>query len=107
MPLNCKKEVHPPLRARSFCVYSQCVVHIVVGPCVKGHFIHAGSSSGPGVLLLLLLLQKKNKNYMCPIFFLKLKKRKEKTVPRMMNMLLVVHTVNYMGAKKRVNETHV
>jgi hypothetical protein len=25
-------------------VYSQCAVHIVVGPCTKGHFIHAGSS---------------------------------------------------------------
>jgi hypothetical protein len=40
-------------------------VHIVKGPCTKGHFIHAGASSGPGVvvvvvvvvvLLLLLLL---------------------------------------------------
>jgi hypothetical protein len=29
-------------------------VHIVVGPCVKGHFIHTGASSRPGVLLLLL-----------------------------------------------------
>jgi hypothetical protein len=35
-------------------VYSQCDVHIVVGPCTKGHFIHAGSL-GPGVLLLLLI----------------------------------------------------
>jgi hypothetical protein len=36
----------------------QCVVHIVVGPCAKGHFIHVGSPSGPGVLVLLLLLHK-------------------------------------------------
>jgi hypothetical protein len=35
--------VHPPKRASSSCVYSQCVVHIVVGPCVKGQIIHAGS----------------------------------------------------------------
>jgi hypothetical protein len=23
--------------------FSQCAVHIVVGPCAKGHFIHVGS----------------------------------------------------------------
>jgi hypothetical protein len=40
-------------RANSSCVYFQCVVHIVMGPCAKGHFIHTGASSGPGVLLLL------------------------------------------------------
>jgi hypothetical protein len=34
--------VHPLKRASSSCVYSQCVVHIVVGPCAKGHFIHVG-----------------------------------------------------------------
>jgi hypothetical protein len=38
----------------SSCVYSQCAMHIVVGPCAKGHFIHAGASSGPEVLLLIL-----------------------------------------------------
>jgi hypothetical protein len=31
-----------------FCI----VVHIVVGPCAKGHFIHAGPFPGSGVLLL-------------------------------------------------------
>ena len=35
------------------CVY---VVHIAMGPCAKGHFIHARPTFGPGVLLLLLLL---------------------------------------------------
>jgi hypothetical protein len=35
--------IHPPPRVSSSCVYSQCAVHIVVGPCVKGHFIHAGT----------------------------------------------------------------
>jgi hypothetical protein len=35
--------VHPPKRASSSCVYSQCAVYIVVGPCAKGHFIHAES----------------------------------------------------------------
>ena len=34
--------VHPPKKASSYCIYSQCAVHIVVGPCAKGHFIHAG-----------------------------------------------------------------
>jgi hypothetical protein len=34
--------VHPPKRASSSCVYSQCAVHIAVGPCAKGHFIHTG-----------------------------------------------------------------
>jgi hypothetical protein len=36
-------KVHPLKRASSSCVYSQCAVHIVVGPCTKGHFIHAMS----------------------------------------------------------------
>jgi hypothetical protein len=36
-------------------IYSQCAMHIVVGPCAKGHFIHAGFFV-PRVLLLLLLL---------------------------------------------------
>jgi hypothetical protein len=35
--------VHPLKRASSSCVYSQCAVHIVVGPCAKGHFIHGKS----------------------------------------------------------------
>jgi hypothetical protein len=35
--------VHSLKRASSSCVYSQCAVHIVVGPCAKGHFIHAES----------------------------------------------------------------
>jgi hypothetical protein len=48
--------VHPPPRASSSCVYSQCAVLIAVGPCVKGHFIHAGPTFGPGVLLLLLTI---------------------------------------------------
>jgi hypothetical protein len=46
-------EILPYLRLEPV-VYSQCAVHIVVGPCAKGHFIHAGPFSGPGVLLLLL-----------------------------------------------------
>jgi hypothetical protein len=48
--------VHPLPSASSSCVYSQCAVHIVVGSCMKGHFIHAGAFSGPGVLLLLVLV---------------------------------------------------
>jgi hypothetical protein len=36
--------VHPPSRANSSCVYSQCAVYAVVGPCANGHFIHAGTS---------------------------------------------------------------
>jgi hypothetical protein len=32
-------------------VYSQCAVHIVVGPCTKGHFIHARSSLDPEFFL--------------------------------------------------------
>jgi hypothetical protein len=52
--------VHPPPRvsssyAYSQCAYSQCAVHTAMGPCTKGHFIHAGTY-GPGVPLLLLLL---------------------------------------------------
>jgi hypothetical protein len=35
--------VHPLKRASSSYVYSQCAVHIVVGPCAKGHFIRARS----------------------------------------------------------------
>jgi hypothetical protein len=42
-------------RVSSSCVYSQCAVHTAMGPCAKGHFIHAGTN-GPGVPLLLLLL---------------------------------------------------
>ena len=34
--------------------YSQCAVHIVVGPCAKRHFIHAGSSNPEFFYLLLL-----------------------------------------------------
>jgi hypothetical protein len=49
----------------SSCVYSQCVVHTEVGPCAKGHFIHAGASSRPGVLLLLLV---HNWPTSCPFF---------------------------------------
>jgi hypothetical protein len=29
------------------------IMHIVVGPCMKGHFIHAGSPLDPELLLLL------------------------------------------------------
>ena len=51
-------EVHSrehPKKAKLWClnVIISYLVHIVVGPCAKGHFIHAGSSSEPGVLLLL------------------------------------------------------
>jgi hypothetical protein len=50
--------VHPPLRANSSCVYSQCAVHAVVGPCANGHFIHAGTpwtrSSSSSFLFFLL-----------------------------------------------------
>jgi hypothetical protein len=35
------------------CVYA---VHIAVGPCVKGHFIHTGPTFGPIVVVVLLLL---------------------------------------------------
>jgi hypothetical protein len=35
--------VRPLKKVSSSCVYSQCAVHIVVGPYAKGHFIHAGS----------------------------------------------------------------
>jgi hypothetical protein len=35
--------VHPLKRASSSRLYSQCAVYIVVVPCAKGHFIHAGS----------------------------------------------------------------
>jgi hypothetical protein len=34
-------------RASSSFVYSQYVVHIVVGPCAKGHFIHVGPTLDP------------------------------------------------------------
>jgi hypothetical protein len=47
--------VHIMFIKHSSCVYSQYVVHTMVGPCAKGHFIHARASSRPGVLLLLLL----------------------------------------------------
>jgi hypothetical protein len=40
---KCNYRVHPPSRASSPCVYSQCAVHAVVGPCANGHFIHAGT----------------------------------------------------------------
>jgi hypothetical protein len=31
-------------------------VHIVKGPCTKGHFIHAGASSGPGVVVVVVVV---------------------------------------------------
>jgi hypothetical protein len=40
-------KVHPPSRASSSCVYSQCVVDTTVGPCAKRHFIHVGPTLDP------------------------------------------------------------
>jgi hypothetical protein len=52
--LRSSLEVHPLLRVSSSCIYSQCVVHIVVEPCAKGHFIHAGSPLNPEFFFLSL-----------------------------------------------------
>jgi hypothetical protein len=40
----------------------QCAVHIVVGPCAKGHFIHAGTSSSgrSGSKVLPISIRKEN-----------------------------------------------
>jgi hypothetical protein len=46
---------NPLARATTSILYcSQCVVHIAVGLCAKGHFIHTGIN-GPGVPLTLVI----------------------------------------------------
>ena len=39
--------VHPPSRASSSCIYSQCAMHIAVGPRAKGYFILARPTLDP------------------------------------------------------------
>jgi hypothetical protein len=67
MPHECttledKVRNRTPVHYRGFFLLYTCLLkwlknlmtqHIVVGPCTKGHFIHAEAFSGPGVLLLL------------------------------------------------------